>query len=156
MLECMTASAPTRPTAAALAPLQREFGDAAGYLAACTAGLPTAGTRAAMTADLARRPDPAAYARAVERARGHFARLVDVAVERVAIGAQTSVQTSLIAASLPDGAEVLCPEGEFSSLVLPFVHAGRGIRVRTVPLADLAEAVAPDTALVAFALVQSA
>lgn len=140
----------------ALAPLRAEFGDAAGYLAACTAGLPTAGTRAAVIADLAGRPDPGAYSRTVEASRGHFARLVGVAADRVAIGSQTSVQASLIAAALPDGAEVLCPEGEFSSLVLPFVHAGRGIRVRTAPLSALAAAVASDTALVAFSLVQSA
>jgi len=66
------------------------------------------------------------------------------------------VQVSMLAAALPDGAEVVVPENEFSSLVLPFVHAGRGIRVRTAPLSRLAEAITPSTDLVAFSLVQSA
>jgi len=136
--------------------LRDEFVDGAGYLAACTAGLTTRATRAAMTAELARRPDMAEYGRAVEASRAHFARLMDVAADRVAIGSQTSAQVSVLAASLPDGAEVLVPEGEFSSLVLPFVHAGRGITVRAAPLLSLADAIAPQTALVAFSLVQSA
>lgn len=136
--------------------LRAQFPDAAGYLAACTLGLPTSGTRAAIAADLAGRPDVAQYSRAVEASRAHFARLVGVTPDRVAIGAQTSVQVALLAASVPEGADVLVPEHEFSSLVLPFVHAGRGIRVRTAPLARLADEIRPGTALVAFSLVQSA
>ena len=139
-----------------LAGLRAEFTDGSGYLAACTVGLPTRGTRRAVAADLAARPDPGRYSRSVETSRGHFARLTGVTADRVAIGSQTSVQASLIAASLPDGAEVLCPADDFSSLVLPFVHAGRGITVGTAPLDDLAAAIGPDTTLVAFSLVQSA
>ncbi len=138
-----------------LAALRAQFDDTAGYLAACTVGLPSAGTRNATAADLAGRPDVTEYSRAVEASRAHFAKLVGVGVDRVAIGSQTSVQVSLLATALPDGAEVLVPEDEFSSLVLPFVHAGRGIRVHTAPLANLADAVTSDTALVAFSLVQS-
>jgi hypothetical protein len=41
-------------------------------------------------------------------------------------------------------ATVLVPEHEFSSLVLPFVHAGRGIRVRTAPLSRLADAISSE------------
>ncbi len=143
-------------TAPDVADLRAQFADASGYLAACTAGLATAGMRRALAAEWSRRPDVAEYCRAVEAARGHFAVLVGVSSDRIAIGAQTSVQTALLAASLPDGSEVLCPEDEFSSLVLPFVHAGRGIRVRTAPLALLAAEIRPTTALVAFSLVQSA
>ncbi len=139
-----------------LAEVRAEFVDAHGYLAACTAGLPTLGTRSAIMGDLLGRPDPVHYAAVVEASRGHFARLVGVNPDRVAIGAQTSVFAALLAASLPDGAEVLCPDDEFSSLALPFVHAGRGITVRTAPLAELAAAVRPGTAMVAFSLVQSA
>lgn len=138
-----------------LADLRSQFDDASGYLAACTAGLPTRGTRQAVAADLAARPDIAEYCRAVEASRAHFATLVGVAADRVAIGSQTSVQVSLIAAALPDGAEVLVPEHEFSSLVLPFVHGGHGIRMRTAPLEGLADAVRSETTLVAFSLVQS-
>ena len=139
-----------------LAPLRAQFTGAAGYLAACTAGLPTAGTRAAVLADLIGRPDPAEYSRIVETSRAHFARLVGIAPERVAIGSQTSVLTSMIACSLPEVAEVLVPDDEFSSLILPFVHAGRDLRVRSVPLDALASAIGADTVLVAFSLVQSA
>ncbi|KRA23639.1 class V aminotransferase [Microbacterium sp. Root61] len=136
------------------------FAGGRGYLAACTLGLPPRAARDAMAADLdawsSGHPDPVGYTAAVERTRGHFARLVDVAADRVAIGSQASVFSGLIAAGLPDGAEVLCAEGDFSSIVLPFVHAGRGIRVRSVPLDALADEITPDTALVAFSIVQSA
>ncbi|GAA5027989.1 aminotransferase class V-fold PLP-dependent enzyme [Microbacterium fluvii] len=135
-------------------PLAAQFANGRGYLAACTAGLPMSGTRRAVRDDLDRAPDPERYCAIVERSRGHFARLVSIAAERVAIGSQTSVQVALVAASLPPGAEVLSPDGEFSSLVLPFVQAGA--RVRTAPLEDLAGAVGPRTRLVAFSLVQSA
>ena len=131
-----------------------------GYLAACTVGLPTRESRAAVIADLDAaalgHPDPAAYTATVERARRHFAALVGVGADRVAIGSQASVAAALVAASLPHGAEVLIADGDFSSIVLPFVHAGRSLRVRTAPLTDLAGAVRPDTALVVFSLVQSA
>lgn len=139
----------------ALDTLRAQFPGAAGYLAACTAGLPTRGTRAAVAAELDRRPDVVEYCRTVEASRAHFASLVGVGADRVAIGSQTSVQVALLAAALPDGADVLVPENEFSSLVLPFVHAGRGIRVRSVPLAHLAQEITPATTLVAFSLVQS-
>ncbi len=136
--------------------LHAAFPGAQGYLAACSTGLPTVTTRAAVVADLDARPDLVHYADVAERCRAHFARLVSTDPGHVAIGSQTSVLVGMIAASLPDGATVLCPEGEFSSLVLPFAHAGRGIRVRAVPLADLADAITPEVDLVAFSIVQSA
>ncbi|WP_203579706.1 aminotransferase class V-fold PLP-dependent enzyme [Microbacterium hibisci] len=139
---------------------RREFDGGRDYLAACTVGLPTRATRAAVRADLdasaSGRPDLAAYGAAVERSRALFGSLVGVGAERVAISSQTSVAAATVASALPDGAEVLVPEGEFSSVVLPFVHAGRGIRVRTAPLRELAHHVRPETALVAFSAVQSA
>ncbi|MFJ4961963.1 aminotransferase class V-fold PLP-dependent enzyme [Streptomyces sp. NPDC088729] len=92
---------------------------------------------------------------AVESARTGFARLVGVHPDRVATGGSVAVHVGLIAASLPPEAEVLCPEGEFSSLVSPFAHRS-DLRLRYVPLAGLAGAVRPDTALVAFSAVQSA
>lgn len=151
---------PVATSSPALDAIRAEFPGARGYLAACTIGLPSRGTRRAVLADLdasaAGRPDISAYCASVERSRALFATLVGASPGRVAIGSQTSVAAALIAASLPDGAEVLVPEGEFSSIVLPFVHAGRGIRVRTAPLRDLAAHVRPGTGLVAFAIVQSA
>ena len=151
---------PTHTTSAAFASAQSAFAGGRGYLAACTVGLPTRETRAAIIADLDAaalgRPDPGAYSAAVERTRGHFASLVGVAANRVAIGSQASVAAALVAAALPEGSEVLIAEGDFSSIMLPFVHSGRGLRVRTAPLSGLADAVRPGTALVAFSLVQSA
>ncbi|MFF8963332.1 aminotransferase class V-fold PLP-dependent enzyme [Streptomyces globisporus] len=92
---------------------------------------------------------------AVEAARVGFARLVGVHPDRVATGSSVTVHVGLIAASLPPGAEVLCPEGEFSSVVSPFALRG-DLRMRYAPLADLAGAVRDSTVLVAFSAVQSA
>ncbi|MDR3084605.1 MAG: aminotransferase class V-fold PLP-dependent enzyme [Streptomyces sp.] len=91
----------------------------------------------------------------VEAARASFARLLGVPVRRVAAGASVAVYTGLIAASLPQGAEVLTAEGDFSSLVNPF-HVRRDLRVRTVPLERIAESVGPGTELVAVSAAQSA
>jgi len=91
----------------------------------------------------------------VEAARGSFARLVGVSERRVAAGASVAVYSGLIAASLPEGAEVLTAEGDFSSTVTPF-HLRRGLDVRTVPLDRVAESVRPGTALVAVSAAQSA
>ncbi|MDX3373797.1 aminotransferase class V-fold PLP-dependent enzyme [Streptomyces sp. ME02-6991-2A] len=92
---------------------------------------------------------------AVEAARAGFARLAGVRPDRVATGSSVTVHVGLIAASLPAGAEVLAPEGEFASVVSPFALRG-DLRMRYVPLADLADAVRPTTTLVAFSSVQSA
>lgn len=136
------------------------FAGGRGYLAACTVGLPPLASARAVVADVeaaaAGAPDLAAYSAAVERSRTLFAELVRVPHGRVAIGSQASVAAALVAAALPDGAEVLVPDGEFSSIVLPFVHAGRGIRVKSAPLARLADHVTGATRLIAFSIVQSA
>lgn len=92
---------------------------------------------------------------AVEAARVGFARLAGVHPDRVATGGSVTVHVGLIAASLPPGAEVLCPEGEFSSVVSPFALRG-DLRMRYAPLDGLAAAVRPSTSLVAFSAVQSA
>ncbi|WP_127819718.1 aminotransferase class V-fold PLP-dependent enzyme, partial [Microbacterium sp. CPCC 204701] len=112
--------------------------------------------RADLDASAAGRPDIAAYSAAVERSRALFAALVGIGAEHVAIGSQVSVAAAAVATALPDGAEVLVPDGEFTSLVLPFVYAGRDIQVRTAPLGDLASHITPTTDLVAFSIVQSA
>ncbi|MEU1124886.1 aminotransferase class V-fold PLP-dependent enzyme [Streptomyces sp. NPDC005899] len=93
-------------------------------------------------------------AEAVEAARADFAGLVGVAPDRVANGGSVAAHVALVAASLPSGSEVLAPEGDFSSVVSPFAVRG-DLKMRYVPLAALAEAVRPGTALVAFSAVQS-
>ncbi|MEW2489194.1 aminotransferase class V-fold PLP-dependent enzyme [Streptomyces sp. NPDC048411] len=92
---------------------------------------------------------------AVDRARARFAGLVGVGADRVATGSSVAVHVGLIAASLAPGAEVLVPEGEFSSVVGPFAARG-DLRMRYVPLDGMAEAVRPTTSLVALSSVQSA
>ncbi|WP_327015441.1 aminotransferase class V-fold PLP-dependent enzyme [Cryobacterium sp. GrIS_2_6] len=138
-----------------------QFGGGRGYLAACTLGLPTAGTLAALRSDLdswaTGSASAAGYGAVVERVRVAYARLVSVPVGQVAIASQTSVLAGLVAASVPDGAEVLCVDGDFSSMVFPFLsQAHRGVTVRHVPLAELAGSIGDDTWLVAWSLVQSA
>lgn len=157
-----TLDAPTPETTVgnSLRVARAQFTGGRGYLAACTMGLPPRSSSAAIRADLVRaergQACPVEYGAVAERTRSHYARLVGVDPSRVAIGSQTSVLASVIAAGVPDGGEVLLPENEFSSLTMPFVHAGRGVRVRCVPLSALADEIGADTSLVAFSLVQSA
>ncbi|MEV8022977.1 aminotransferase class V-fold PLP-dependent enzyme [Streptomyces sp. NPDC086554] len=91
----------------------------------------------------------------VDAARRSFARLVGVDHGRAACGGSVAVHTGLIAASLRPGAEVLFPEGDFSSIINPFVVRG-DLKVRYVPLEDLADAIGPATDLVVWSAVQSA
>ncbi|MEU3302968.1 aminotransferase class V-fold PLP-dependent enzyme [Streptomyces sp. NPDC006678] len=101
------------------------------------------------------RPEGAGSFASVEAVRASFARLTGVSAERVAVGGSVAVHVALIAASLPSGAEVVAPEGEFSSVVTPFAVRG-DLKVRYVPLDGIAAAVRPGTALVALSAVQSA
>lgn len=91
----------------------------------------------------------------VEAARAAYARLAGVPAERVAVGATVALFTSLVAAGLPPGAEVLTAEGDFTSVMNAF-HARGDLKVRAVPLERLADSVRPGTALVAVSAVQSA
>jgi len=92
-----------------------------------------------------------------EEARASFARLVGVPVETVAIGATVSGLIGLIAASIPDGARVLAPDVEFTSLLFPFVvQEHRGVSVRLVPTRELLGEIGPDVDIVAFSAVQMA
>jgi selenocysteine lyase/cysteine desulfurase len=93
----------------------------------------------------------------VHRARRLFADLVGVTPDRVTIGNQVSTFTGLVAAALPDGACVLAAQEDFTSILFPFLtHADRGVRVQTVPLDGLVEAIRPGVNLVAVSAVQSA
>lgn len=137
------------------------FSGGRGYLAACSMGLPTADTVAALTSDAkewgAGNVSPLTYAATAERVRALYAQIAGVDADRVAIGSQVSVIAAMVAASVPDGAEVLCVDGDFSSMVFPFLaQEHRGVRVRHVPVAELADAITGNTWLVAFSLVQSA
>lgn len=136
-----------------------EFGEPRGYLAVASIGLPPRSAVAAMRADLdawaAADRDPQGYDPVIERTRASYGRLVGVDPARIAIGSQTSVMTSLIAAAAPAGAEIVMPDGDFSSIMFPFQARG-DLDVRVVPLEGLADAVRETTWMVAFSLVQSA
>ncbi|MGI8702628.1 MAG: aminotransferase class V-fold PLP-dependent enzyme [Nocardioidaceae bacterium] len=96
------------------------------------------------------------WADCVEQSRQTFARLVDVDPRRVSVGSTVSAFAGLVAAALPDGAQVLVAESEFTSVVFPWaVHADRGVRVVEAPLETLADRVTPETTLVAISAVQS-
>ncbi len=155
----MTTTTTTRVSSPAFLRARASFEENHGFLAAASIGIPTKETIEAQKRDLdlwahARR-DPQDYDATIERTRGHYARLVGVDPARVATGSQTSVMTSLVAAAVPDGAEVVCVDGDFSSIVFPFLQR-RGIRVRHVALGDLAESLTDDTWLVVFSHIQSA
>ena len=56
----------------------------------------------------------------IAHARATYAEFVGVTAADVATGHQVSPLVALIAASLPPGAEVLVPDGEFTSVTFPF------------------------------------
>jgi len=95
------------------------------------------------------------WGESTEGARTAFAAMVGVPATRVTVGATASQLVGLVAASLPDGARVIAPDIEFTSTLFPFlVQEHRGVTVRTVPPAQLAEAIDARTDLVAFSAVQ--
>ncbi|MCY7411544.1 MAG: aminotransferase class V-fold PLP-dependent enzyme [Salinibacterium sp.] len=146
-------------TSAALLSAIEQFGNPRGYLAVASIGLPPRLAVEALTADLASWAradrDPQGYDVGLERTRQSYASLVGMPVDRIAQGSQTSVLTSLVAAAVPQGAEVLCADGDFASIIFPFLQRS-GIHVRTVALPALAESITDETWLVVFSRVQSA
>lgn len=157
----MTATTPDQPPdEAILAAARAEFEPQVVYLNTASTGLPPRRALAAIQHELRRwqqgRSSPPDFDPVVASARHNFAALVGVDPSRVAIGPQASVFAGLVAAALPDHAEVLLAEGEFTSIVFPFLaQAPRGVRVREVPLQHLPEAVTTRTTLVSVAAVQS-
>lgn len=154
-LTSATATSPSVESAAAL------FTPAGCYLDAAACGLAPIPVRDAVHDAVDRwsvgTHRLAEYDAAVATSRATFARLVGVPGEQVAVGSQVSVMVGAVAAGLPDGAQVLVPAGEFTSVTYPFcAQADRGVRVRAVPFAELAHHVRAGTDLVAFSLVQSA
>jgi selenocysteine lyase/cysteine desulfurase len=132
-----------------------------GYLDAASIGPPPDATLEAMRAALAEwaagRARPQDYDPVVAAARDTFARLVGVDARDVCVGAQVSALAGLVAASLPDRARVIAAEGDFTSVLFPFLaQADRGVEVALVPLAEIADAIGAGTDLVAVSAVQSA
>lgn len=130
------------------------------YLNTASMGLPPRATTQALTREIT--GWSAGHRQAndcdgtVARSRELYAELAHVPASWVAIGNQVSPFVGLIAASVPDGAEVLFAENDFTSISFPFAaHADRGVRLREVPLRCIAEEVGPDTAWVVVSAVQS-
>lgn len=151
----------TRAPSAQFAALRATFAPVPGYLNAATLGLPPQpvldAVRGALDDWQRGRSDAARFDEDVRRSRAAYARIAGVSAGDVAVGSQTSVLVGMVAQALPDGVEVLTVDGDFSSVVFPFlVQADRGVTVRTVPLEALADEVRPGTSLVAYSLVQSA
>jgi selenocysteine lyase/cysteine desulfurase len=146
---------------ASLEAAQKQFEPECVYVNTASIGLPPRRALEALDEALdvwrTGRAEAAGYDEPVDRARRRFASLVGVTPDRVAIGNQVSTFSGLIAAALPDGARVLAAEEDFTSVLFPFLtHAGRGVRVQTVPLERLVEAIGRGVDLVAVSAVQSA
>ena len=139
---------------------QKDFDPEGVYVNTASIGLPSGRTVRALDAAIetwrSGRAEAADYDVLIDRARRQFAELVGVTPDRVAIGNQVSTFTALVAAALPDGARVLAATEDFTSVLFPFLaHADRGVRLETVPLARLVEAIRPGVNLVAVSAVQS-
>lgn len=143
------------------ASVRDQFAVRPGYLNAASMGVPPRNAAAALGEALLDwqlgTATPPSYDPTIARARKLYADLVHVPVSWVAIGSQVSVFAGMIASALPDGAEVLTAQGEFTSMTFPFhAHAHRGVTVRAVPLERIADEIRPTTTLVSVSLVQSA
>jgi selenocysteine lyase/cysteine desulfurase len=132
------------------------------YLDAATYGLPPRATIAALQQALTDWQSGRAnwredWDREGDVCRSLFAELIGARVSAVALMPTVSVGVGMVAASLAPGMEVVVPDDEFTSVVLPLLVAeqARGVRVRIVPFASLAEAIEPGTGLIAFSLVRS-
>jgi selenocysteine lyase/cysteine desulfurase len=138
--------------------IRDEFPERAGYLNTASVGLPSQTALQAIHTALddwaAGRSDPVAFDADVDRARRAYARLAGTTSESVAIVSQVSVASAMVAASLPDGARVLCAEEDFASVLFPFL-AERRLEVEFVPLASLLSHIDERIDLVAVSAAQS-
>jgi selenocysteine lyase/cysteine desulfurase len=136
-----------------------EFPGARDYLNTASVGLPPARAvdvlRARIVEWQSGKCEPASYDPDVARARAAYARLVGTDAAHVAIAAQSSAVSGLVASSLPAGSRVLCAEEDFTSLLFPFLVDDR-LDVDVVPLDRLLDSVHAGIDLVAVSLVQSA
>ena len=93
------------------------------------------------------------WGESTDAARAAFARLTGVDPARVAVGATVSELVGSVITALPAGARVVVPDIEFTSLLFPLLVQSR-LDVRTVPVAEVAGAVADGADVVAFSAVQ--
>ena len=135
-----------------------DFINATGYLNTASIGLPPGSALKAMQTAVGEwaRGDATApgYYQYVARAREAWSAMVGADPAQVSIGPQVSYFAGLVAQSLPAGARVLSYDGDFASLVYPFLARG-DLDVRLVPLQEVAGEIRPDTDVVAVSAVQS-
>jgi selenocysteine lyase/cysteine desulfurase len=132
------------------------------YLDAATYGLPPQPTVDTLETALRRWQSGEAdwveeWDRRGEACRKLFATLIAARVEEIALIPTASVGVGLVAASLPQGAEVVVPNDEFTSVLYPLLVAveRRRVSLRRVPFTELAGAIRPGTDLVAFSSTRS-
>jgi len=122
-----------------------------GYLNTATLGLPTRASLEVLQRRIAEWRTGTLHAPSfdadVERCRTAYATLADTDPSRVAIASQASVVAGLVAGSTPAGSIVLCAEGDFTSVLFPFL-ADPDITVRLVPLDTLIDSITDDVDLV--------
>jgi len=88
--------------------------------------------------------------------RFSIARLLSTSAANIALGTSSSLMLHSVAASLPNGAQVIVPGDEHNSNIIPYLNqAHRGVRVQVVPLSDLPTRITPGTTLVSCSAVQS-
>ncbi len=144
------------------AAIRARFSPAPGltYLDAATYGLPPDSTVRAMADALegwrtgtARWIDD--WDRPSDAARGHFAELIGANADDIALIPAVSVGTGLVARSLTEADVVVVPEDEHVSDLYPLLVAEeRGVTIRQVPFAAVAEAIDEATTVVVTSLVQ--
>ncbi|MGI8576866.1 MAG: aminotransferase class V-fold PLP-dependent enzyme [Nocardioidaceae bacterium] len=131
-----------------------------GFLDTATVGIPPRSAADAIDLVLTdwRRGDlkAADFDEYVARSRLAWAQLCGIEQSRVAIGSTVSELVGQVASSLSDNAHVLIAQGEFTSLLFPFLaQRSRGVQVNEVPLSRLTESVDDSFDLVAVSAVQS-
>lgn len=130
-----------------------------GYLDTASFGLPAHATVAALRRATdqwaAGATDIPAADTAVDRMRTAYATIVGAAARDITLAGSVSQVVGMVAASLPTGARVLAVDGDFSSVLFPFM-ADRRLDVTLVSLDELVNAVVPGVDLVAVSAVQSA
>ena len=92
-----------------------------------------------------------------ELCRAEIAPVLGAPVEEIALLPAVSVGVGPVAAALGPDDDVVVPEDEFHSLLLPLLAVAerRGATVRTVPFGEVASAITPGTTLVATSYVRS-
>lgn len=144
-----------------VAEAREQFSPSGSYLNTASIGLPPASTVEAVQQTVRHWSRGELHADEFDgiltACRERYARLARVPASEVALGSQASQLLGLIAANLPDDAEVLLAADDFTSVMFPFLaQQSRGVQVREVPLAQLPAAVSPSTTAVVCSAVQSA